>query len=54
MVKDFEKGLKLFIKAEMDQNASHLDDYKELVAKVVRAEANAGLQPSSYIQETNQ
>ena len=38
----------------MDQNASHLDDYEELVAKAVRAEVKAGLRPSSYIQETNQ
>ena len=38
----------------MDQDAFHLDDYKELVAKAVKAEAKAGLQSSSYVQETNQ
>ena len=54
MVRYFEKGLKPSIKAKMDQNTSHLDNYEELVAKLVRAEAKAGLQPSSYIQETNQ
>ena len=53
MVRYFEKGLKPFIKAEIDQDATHLDDYEELVAKAVRAEAKAGLQPSSYVQETN-
>ena len=49
MVRYFEKGLKPSIKAEMDQDATHLDDYEELVAKAVRAKAKAGLQPSSYI-----
>ena len=38
----------------MDQDASHLDNYEELVAKAVRAEARAGLRPSSYIRKTNQ
>ena len=37
----------------MDQDASHLDDYEELVAKALRAKAKAGLRPSSYIQETD-
>ena len=54
MVRYFEEGLKPSIKAEMDQDASHLDDYEELVAKAVRAEAKAGLRPSSYVRETNQ
>ena len=54
MVRYFEEGLKLSIKAEMDQNTSHLDDYEELVAKAVRAEAKAGLRLSSYIRKTNQ
>ena len=49
MVRYFKKGLKPSIKAEIDQDASYLDDYKELIAKVVRAEAKAGLRPSSYI-----
>ena len=38
----------------MDQDASHLDDNEELVAKAVRAKAKAGLQPSFYIQKTKQ
>ena len=54
IVRYFEEGLKLSIKAEIDQDASHLDDYKERVAKVVRAKAKAGLQLSSYIWETKQ
>ena len=53
MVRYFEKGLKPFIKAEMDQDATHLDDYEELVVKVVRAEAKTGLRPSFYVQETD-
>ena len=53
MVRYFEKDLKSSIKAEMDQDATHLDDYEELVAKTVRAEAKAGLRPSSYICETD-
>ena len=54
MVRYFEESLKPSIKAEMDQDASHLDDYEELVAKAVRAEAKAGLRPSSYVRETDQ
>ena len=54
MVRYFEEGLKPFIIAEMDQDASHLDDYEELVAEAVRSKAMAGLQPSSYIRETDQ
>ena len=38
----------------MNQDASHLDDYVELVAKAVRAEVKAGLQPSSYVGKTDQ
>ena len=53
MIRYFEEGLKPSIKAEIDQDASHLDDYEELVAKAVRAEAKAGLRPSSYIRETD-
>ena len=38
----------------MDQDASYLDDYEELVVEAVRAEVKAGLRPSSYVQETDQ
>ena len=54
MVRYFEEGLKPSIKAKMDQDASYLDNYEELVAKAVRVEAKAGLQPSSYVWKTNQ
>ena len=37
----------------MDQDATHLDDYEELVSKAVRAEAKAGLRPSSYVREAD-
>ena len=49
MVTYFEEGLKSSIKAEIDQDATYLDDYKELVAKAMRAKAKTGLQPSSYV-----
>ena len=49
MIRYFQKGLKPSIKANMDRDASHLDNYKELVAKAMRAEAKAGLWPSSYV-----
>ena len=54
MVRYFEEGLKPSIKAEIDQNAFYLDNYEELVAKTVRAEAKAGLRPSFYVRETDQ
>ena len=53
MVRYFEEGLKPSIKAKMDQDATHLDDYEELVVKAVRVEAKAGLRPSSYMRETD-
>ena len=53
MVRYFEEGLKPSIKAEIDQDATHLDDYEELVAKAVKAEAKVGLRPSSYVRETD-
>ena len=34
----------------MNQDATHLDNYEELVVKVVRAEAKAGLRPSFYVR----
>ena len=43
IVRYFEEGIKPYIKAKMDQDATHLDDYEELVAKMVRAEGKAGL-----------
>ena len=43
MVKYFEEGLKLSIKAEIDQDAIHLDDYEELVAKTIKTKAKTGL-----------
>ena len=51
MVRYFEEGLKQSIKVEMDQDNSQLIDYEELVAKMVRAEAKAGLRPSSYVRK---
>ena len=53
MIRYFEEGLKPSIKAEIDQDDFQLIDYKELVAKAVRAEAKAGLRPSSYVRETD-
>lgn len=49
MVRYFKKGLKPFIKAKINQDAYQLDSFEELVTKVVKAEAKASLQPSSYV-----
>ena len=43
IVRYFEKGLKLSIKTEIDQDDTWLVNYKELIAKTVRAKAKAGL-----------
>ena len=51
MVRYFEKSLKSSIKAEIDQDATYLDNYEELIDKAVKAEAKTSLQPSSYIQK---
>ena len=53
MVRYFEDSLKPSIKAEINQDATHLDNYEELVAKVVRAKTKADLQSSSYVRETD-
>ena len=53
MVTYFEKGLKPSIKAEMNQDNSQLIDYKELIAKALKAEAKVGLRLSSHMWETN-
>ena len=54
MVRYFEEDLKPSIKAKIDQDTSHLNNYKEVVAKAVKAKAQTGLRPSSYIWETDQ
>ena len=54
MVRYFEESLKLSIKAKMDQNNSQLIDYEELIAKMVRVEAKAGLHLRSYVRETSE
>ena len=53
MVRYFEENLKPSIKAKIDQDATHLNNYEELVAKMVRANVKAGLQPSSYMWEAD-
>ena len=53
MVRYFEKDLEPSIKAEIDQDATHLDNYEELIAKAVRVKAKAGLRPSFYVRETD-
>ena len=53
MVRYFEKDLKLSIKAEMDQDATHLDKYEEIVAKAVKAEAKVDLRPGSHMRKTD-
>lgn len=51
MVRYFQKGPKLFIKAEIDQDFIQLNDYEELIAKTVKTKTKADLQPSFYIQK---
>ena len=53
MVKYFKEDLKPFIKAEINQDATQLNDYEELVVKAIKTKAKAGLRPSFYIQETD-
>ena len=53
IVRYFEKNLKPYIKAEIDQDTTHLDNYEELIAKAVKTEAKAGLQPSFYVRKTD-
>ena len=43
MVRYFQKSLKQSIKAKMDQDTTHLDNYKELITKTIRTKAKAGL-----------
>ena len=54
IIRYFEKGLKPSIKAEIDWETTHLDNYKELVAKASKAETKTDLLPSSYIREIDQ
>ena len=54
MIRYFEEGLKLSIKAEMDQDTFYLDHYEELVVKSVRAKAKRGLQLIPCVRETDQ
>lgn len=49
IVRYFKENLKSSIKAKINQDATYLDNYEKLIAKTVRAEVKAGLQPSSYI-----
>lgn len=51
IVRIFKEGLKLSIKAEINQDTIQLNDYKELTIKVVKAKAKAGLWPSFHIRE---
>lgn len=48
-----EEGLKLSIKAKLDQNATQLDDYEELVVKTIKVKAKIGLQLNFYVQNTD-
>lgn len=53
MIWYFWKELKPFIKAKIEQRNCELDSFKELVEKVVEAEAKAALQPGFYTRETD-
>ena len=43
IVRYFQKGLKLSIKAKIDQDTTQLDNYKELIMKAVRVKAKTDL-----------
>lgn len=43
MIRYFREGLKLSIKAEMDQRGREFNSFQELVEKAVKAEAKAAL-----------
>ena len=43
IIRYFAENLKLFIKAEIDQDATQLVNFKKLVAKAIKAETKAGL-----------
>lgn len=53
MVRYFERDLKPSIKAKIDQDATYLDNYEELVVKTGKAEVKVSLRLSFYIQKTN-
>lgn len=53
MVRYFEEGLKPSIKAKVDQDADHLDSFKDFVTKAVKTKPMEGLQPSLYVRKTD-
>ena len=53
MICYFRKGLKPFIKVEMEQQDRESRDFEEMVQRVVNVEAKAGLRSSTMIQESD-
>ena len=54
LIRFFRKGLRPSIRAQMEQRGRELDSWTEIVEKAVDAEAQASLQPTSYIKEMDQ
>lgn len=53
IVRYFEENLKPSIKAKVDQDADHLDSFKDLVTKAVITKPMAGLHPGLYVRKTD-
>ena len=51
MICYFRKGLKLFIKVEMEQQNRESMDFKEIVQKVVNVKAKTGLRSSIIVRD---
>ena len=49
MVRYFEESLKPSIKAKINQNVIHLDNYEELIAKAIRDKVKTGLRRSFFM-----
>ena len=54
LIRFFREGLRPSIRAQMEQRGRELDSWTEIVEKAVDAEAQASLQPTSYIKEMDQ
>lgn len=46
IVRYFEKDLKFFIKTKINKDATQLENYEELVVKVIKSKVKRGLQRS--------
>ena len=54
LIRFFREGLRPSIRVQIEQQGRELDNWTEIVEKAVDAEAQASLQPTSYIKEMDQ